>query len=293
MVMVNKLKIIGDAMRIVGICRYSLLGRGDWHAYRGKTKAEDEAVAIDQASLLFANDRMDARLNSFENLTLASLRAQTDQDYTFIVLASEMMPEIYRAKLLGLCKDMPNVIVRFFPLSNAIEAQAKVFTELGIRYRDAIQFRLDDDDCLCRTFIQMLRYHAKKFNEPYPFAISLGSFLYAVSVGSGKGVYDWRRPFLGAGAAVWHPHKSIYAFGHFALGVKFPYSIMEGHQALVTNTGLNDTEATAEKIMKAGMIRLNLEQVMEDIDRDFPFLSKKALEIAGMPLLASLMRHAS
>jgi hypothetical protein len=68
---------------------------------------------------------------------------------------------------------------------------------------------------------------------------------------------------------------------------------MEGHQALVTNTGLNDTEATAEKIMKAGMIRLNTEQIMEDIERDFPFLSQKAFEITGMPLQISLMRKAS
>ena len=68
---------------------------------------------------------------------------------------------------------------------------------------------------------------------------------------------------------------------------------MEGHQALVTNTGLNDTEATAEKIMKAGMIRLNTEQIMEDIERDFPFISRKAFEITGMPLQVSLMRKAS
>lgn len=47
-------------MRIVGICRYSLLGRGDWHAYRGKTDAEVEAVAKEQAKLLFAKDRMNA-----------------------------------------------------------------------------------------------------------------------------------------------------------------------------------------------------------------------------------------
>lgn len=58
-------------MRIVGICRYSLLGRGDWHAYRGKTDAEVEAVAKEQAKLLFAKDRMNARLESFEHLTLA------------------------------------------------------------------------------------------------------------------------------------------------------------------------------------------------------------------------------
>lgn len=50
----------GIAMRIVGICRYSLLGRGDWHAYRGKTDAEVEAVAKEQAKLLFAKDRMNA-----------------------------------------------------------------------------------------------------------------------------------------------------------------------------------------------------------------------------------------
>lgn len=44
--------------------------------------------------------------------------------------------------------------------------------------------------------------------------------------------------------------------------------------------------------MKAGMIRLNTEQIMEDIERDFPFLSQKAFEITGMPLQVSLMRKA-
>ena len=58
--MVGKLTKTGDAMRIVGICRYSLLGRGDWHAYCGKTDAEVEAVAKEQAKLLFAKDRMNA-----------------------------------------------------------------------------------------------------------------------------------------------------------------------------------------------------------------------------------------
>ncbi|MCO6710991.1 hypothetical protein KQH19_30570, partial [Streptomyces sp. CHA3] len=37
----------------------------------------------------------------------------------------------------------------------------------------------------------------------------------------------------------------------------------------------------------------NTEQIMEDIDRDFPFLSQKAFEITGMPLQISLMRKAS
>ncbi|WCR18530.1 glycosyltransferase [Paracoccus alcaliphilus] len=58
-------------MKIVGICRFSLLGRGDWKVYQGKPDSEVEAIAAEQARKLFAPERMEQRLAAFEHLTLA------------------------------------------------------------------------------------------------------------------------------------------------------------------------------------------------------------------------------
>ena len=60
-------------------------------------------MATDRAGMLFAPDRMEARFATFEHLTLASLKAQTDGDFTFVVLASSLMPETWQDRLEALC----------------------------------------------------------------------------------------------------------------------------------------------------------------------------------------------
>jgi hypothetical protein len=56
-------------VRIVGVCRFSLLGRGDWVAWRGRpeaeSEAETEATLAHAAARLFAPARLEARLSNF------------------------------------------------------------------------------------------------------------------------------------------------------------------------------------------------------------------------------------
>ena len=105
-------------MRIVGLCRFSLVGRGDWRATRKKSPAEIGTMATDRAGMLFAPDRMEARFATFEHLTLASLKAQTDGDFTFVVLASSLMPEAWQDRLEALCASVPQVTLRYFPVTS-------------------------------------------------------------------------------------------------------------------------------------------------------------------------------
>ncbi len=87
---------------------------GDWKVYRDKTDDEILPIALKQAEQLFQPERIEARLKTFEHLTLASMQAQTDDDFHFIVLASEMMPQPYREKLEEICSGVPQVTLRFF-----------------------------------------------------------------------------------------------------------------------------------------------------------------------------------
>ncbi|CAM3188052.1 Putative rhamnosyl transferase [Paracoccus aminovorans] len=109
-------------MQVVGICRFSLLGRGDWRPYRGKPDDEVGRIANEQAAKLFAPDRMERRLATFEHITLPSLKAQTDQNFIFLVAASELIPEEYKARLQKICDEVPQVVLRFFPLINVGKA---------------------------------------------------------------------------------------------------------------------------------------------------------------------------
>lgn len=148
-------------MRIVGICRFSLLGRGDRGAYRVKTDHEAAAITDQQARVLFQPDQMEARLKSFEHLTLASIRSQSDQDFTMIVLASDMMPGPYRDRLDKIRASVPQVVLRYFPVIAALDAQREVFSDMGLTFRQVVQFRLDDDDCVNIDYIRDLRRYAE------------------------------------------------------------------------------------------------------------------------------------
>lgn len=271
-------------MNIVGICRFSLVGRGDWKVYRGKSDIEVEAIAMQQAEHLFTPERMESRLRTFEHLTLASLNAQTDKDFRFLVLASELMPRQYRDRLKDICARFPQVELRFFGLIDVGDAQIQVYRELKLRLADTIQFRLDDDDCVCVDYIEQLKAHAQPMLEsPEPFAISLGGVLYCATVGTVPATYHWSVKFLAAGLALKHDTRSIFGFGHFALERRFRSCIIPDRLALVTHSGINDTTFTPEIAKKRGYVLLNEDEITERLERNFPFLSLKAKKLIGLP----------
>ncbi len=86
-------------MKIIGICRFSYIGKGDWKAYRKKENADIEKICMQQAKILFQEDRIEKRLRTLQHLTLSSLKHQTDKDFHFLIIASSLMPEKYKIKL--------------------------------------------------------------------------------------------------------------------------------------------------------------------------------------------------
>lgn len=274
-------------MNIVGICRFSLLGRGDWQAYRDKTDEEVWAITAEQAKTIFSPDRMESRLATFEHLTLASVKAQTDQDFKFIVAASELMPMEYRRRLLEMCDGIPQVVLRFFQACHIIEAQAAVFAELNLSMVDTLQFRLDDDDALCVNFVRKKREAVELLMASRtPFAISFREFMFCSKGGEHAGVYLMPEPFLGVGVALRHPSKSIFAFGHFALPRRFTGITIHGGTALVTHNGsLNDSPFDIARIRRQRMSRMDIETIQKNCETHFPFLTDTAKEIAGLQMM--------
>ncbi|SDK64858.1 glycosyltransferase [Paracoccus chinensis] len=271
-------------MKIVGICRFSLVGRGDWRETRKRSLAEVRAMASDRASMLFAPERMEARLATFEHLTLASLQAQTDPDFTFLVLASDLMPQDYKDRLQALCAQLPQVVLRYFPVTPVPAAQKSAFNELGIVFADTLQFRLDDDDCICADYIEVMRRHTRGLmNAPDPFVASLTGVMLSSLTGPLAGVYDWPVPYYSAGAAMRHPTDGIYQRGHFGMSRWFLSLTIPRGMALVTHNSTNDTTLPAPgQIERGEMSRMTPEQVEKAQERYFPFLTETGKRIAGL-----------
>ena len=271
-------------MRIVGLCRFSLLGRGDWRDTRQMTSAEFRAAAPDRARVLFDARRMESRLASFEHLTLASLKGQTDPDFTFVVLASSLMPEAYQDRLESLCAQVPQVALRYFPVMHTPRAHEMAFEELGIRFRDTLQFRLDDDDCICADHVETMRRDVlPRIHKGDIFAASLTGVMFSVLQGPQTGVYDWPVAFFSAGAALHHPKRSIFRYGHYALPQRFPHVALPRGMSLVTHDGTNDTGLPSEARRKRrGMTRMTEGEIRAAGERYFPFLTQTGRRIAGL-----------
>ncbi|TWI38045.1 glycosyltransferase [Paracoccus sulfuroxidans] len=206
--------------RIIGICRFSYVGRSDWKAFAG-TKGQDEALLARVAAGLFQPDRMEKRFRSFRDVTLASVAAQTDPDFTFLVISSNRMPQPMQQRLLDLCAGVAQVKVVFAAEPTLGEVLAPILEEIAQQDgRPPIQFRLDDDDGIPARFIQRLRAHATRLSDLEQFGICFNrGMMIKLEPGRKPVPLSFQMPFLGAGCAVRlaNPRLSIFAIGHYQI----------------------------------------------------------------------------
>src|SRR6056297_508478 len=139
------------AMRVIGLCRFSYPALGGFKRMHD-TVAEREAY-------LYAADRMALRFAHFESLTLPSIAAQTNGDFTFLVVTGESLPEPWRSRLHDLAAAVPQMqIVPMEPMRHRDAMRRAIKQALGEDDTGSIQFRLDDDDAVSVGFVQSLRW---------------------------------------------------------------------------------------------------------------------------------------
>ncbi len=139
-------------MQVVGLCRFSY--PANINAFQ--TRHKDMA---DRTAALYAPDRLAARTFLFENFLLPGLRAQTDPDFTLVLLMGEDLPEPWRSRILGAIADVPQIKPVFRP---AGLVHRDLYRDLLLDERDAAaglvaEFRIDDDDALAHDFVERLR----------------------------------------------------------------------------------------------------------------------------------------
>lgn len=142
-------------MRVLGICRFS------YPALGGFKRMHD--TVQDREAYLYAPERMELRFRHFETLTLASIAAQRDPDFTFLVLVGDSLPKPYLDRLRDITASVPQVrIVSRPPMKHRLAMQLVLQEELADTETESIQFRLDDDDAVGIHFIRGLRRTARR-----------------------------------------------------------------------------------------------------------------------------------
>lgn len=141
-------------MQVLGLCRFS------YPAHGGFQSGHD--TIAERIRFLYADARLDERFRLFESFTLPSLQAQTDPDFTLIVVIGTDMPAARREQLEALLKGLPQAQLRAIPPGphRAVMAQVINDARQGDK-RACIQFRMDDDDAVARDFVAKTRAAAR------------------------------------------------------------------------------------------------------------------------------------
>lgn len=140
-------------MQVIGLCRFSYPARGGF-------QVEHEDIAARRA-YLYTPERMEERFRTFEAITLPGLLAQTDRDFTFVILIDEALPGPLADRLFSLAATLPQAVILARPPGPHRAVCREVINSTRLDpAAPCIQFRLDDDDTVARDFVSRIRADA-------------------------------------------------------------------------------------------------------------------------------------
>ncbi|MCJ8138514.1 glycosyltransferase [Falsirhodobacter halotolerans] len=138
------------AVQVLGLCRFSLIVEGGF-------QAQPETLEARRLTL-YDRARLDSRFLWFEHVCLPALKAQTDPDFTLVLLTGVDLPSWALARLRDLIAPIPQVVLRQEPPAVHRPLCRRVLDAHRDRSAMAsLQFRLDDDDAVAVDFVERLR----------------------------------------------------------------------------------------------------------------------------------------
>lgn len=232
-------------MQVIGICRFSYPGIGGFQV---------EHDTIEQRmAYLYAPERMEERFRTFETLTLPPLRAQTDPEFTFLIVVGTSMPEPYLQRLAGLVSDIPQAVIQpWGPGQHRKVMQNAINSVRLFDGEPCLQFRMDDDDAVAVTYVARLRDEARAL-EPFSrrhrhIAIDFNQGYIARPGPDGLSVAATKVPYTTAGLALMFQDRvrlSVMNFAHGKVPQHMPTVTLTGEDMMLR--GHNDHNDSRQK----------------------------------------------
>ena len=135
--------------QVIGLCRFSYPALG---GFKNEHDSPEE-----RAKFLYAPERLDERFRLFEMFTLPSIRTQTNDDFTLLIVIGEDFPPERRAQLEALTADIPQIVIQAHPPGRHREVMSRAINSVREKGKYSIQFRLDDDDAMGVGFVHKVR----------------------------------------------------------------------------------------------------------------------------------------
>lgn len=140
-----------EKIQVLGLCRFSYPATK--HAFQAQ-HTDNDAVR----DFLYDAHRLTKRMMWFEHVFLPSVRKQTDQDFTILLLMGEELPEPFLGAVMTLISDIRQIVPIFKPQLR----HRLLCKELFLAARDPnadiiVEFRPDDDDAFAIDYVESLR----------------------------------------------------------------------------------------------------------------------------------------
>lgn len=212
---------------VVGFCRFSFLGPGDWVRYRNP---EDDIPPADllaaARSELYDPTRLAKRFRTFEQITLPSVKGQTERDFTFHVITSAALPEPWLSRLQRLCAGVETIRLTVADSVVLADVTQPILDDLQSQHGHVLQFRLDDDDAIATHFVQLVHEHGRRMQGIPTFGMT---FTEGLMVGTYPDEPVWQakysRPFQSCASIIKFEksHKCIVDVPHFSIRHQFTH----------------------------------------------------------------------
>ncbi|MGJ8617554.1 MAG: putative rhamnosyl transferase [Sulfitobacter sp.] len=187
-------------MQAIGLCRFSYPAIGGF-------QVEHDSIQ-DRIAYLYSERRLEERFRLFETIALPCLKAQTDPDFSLIIVIGDQLPTYHIARLESLIADCPQALIHKEPPRNQREVMKEILNEARLNPSEpCLQFRFDDDDAVAVDFIEKLRKATQdcapllRQYKTVAFEWSVG---YVAEFGSGGiQAVETFRPFYTAALGMW------------------------------------------------------------------------------------------
>ncbi|NNE52556.1 MAG: hypothetical protein HKN30_09160 [Sulfitobacter sp.] len=141
-------------MQAIGLCRFSYPALGGF-------QVEHETIE-ERIAYLYDESRLEERFRLLKTVALPCLRAQTDPDFTLIIVIGDQFPAQHEKRLEALIADLPQALIHKEPPRKQREVMKEILNDARLDHsKPCLQFRYDDDDAVAVDFIARLRKAAE------------------------------------------------------------------------------------------------------------------------------------
>ena len=209
-------------MQVIGLCRFSYPAIGGFQTMHDTTEARRRH--------LYSPARLEERFRLFEACALPGLRAQTDDDFQFLILTGNCLPLSAKNRLRELTAGLRQVQIverdpaRHRPVMKEVLNAARKNPD-----QPCLQFRHDDDDAVSVDFVDLLRRAARDsdglIQRNKTVAIDFNQGFLARFGTSGIQATRVHRPLLGVGLGMYVRggcDLTIMNFAHHKIGNFMP-----------------------------------------------------------------------